>query len=117
MTSFRVIASSLRFHWRINAAVALGVAAATAVLCGALLVGDSVRGSLRHLTLDRLGRIDALLVVERFFRQELASNLSSQLKENSGRPVSPAILFAAATVQTSGGDQKRLASSVFVLGI
>src|SRR5437879_7938427 len=117
MTSLHVILGSLRFHWRINAAVALGVAAATAVLCGALIVGDSVRGSLRHLTLDRLGRIDSLLVVDRFFREELAGELSAQPEENFGPEVSPAILFPAATVQTSGGNEKRLASGVFVLGI
>src|SRR5205085_426295 len=95
---------------------ALGVAAATAVLCGALIVGDSVRGSLRHLTLDRLGHIDALLVVDRFFRQELVTDLSAQL-DGYGPPVSPAILFPAANVQTSGDNEKRLASGVFVLGI
>ena len=41
---------------------------ATAVLTGALLVGDSVRGSLKHLALDRLGGIDYVLVTPRFFR-------------------------------------------------
>ena len=38
-----------------NLAVACGVAVGTAVFSGALLVGDSLRGSLRSLTLDRLG--------------------------------------------------------------
>src|SRR4051812_513223 len=106
MTTFRVITSSLRFHWRINAAVALGVAAATAVLCGALIVGDSVRGSLRHLTLDRLGRISELLLVDRFFREELATDLASRLSGfNPAASASPAILFPAASVQTSGTNQ------------
>ena len=58
MSAIRLILSSLWFHWRTNLAVACGVAVGTAVLTGALLVGDSMRGSLRHLTLDRLGRID-----------------------------------------------------------
>ena len=61
MSVFAIITKSLAHHWRIHAAVALGVAAATAVLTGALLIGDSVRGSLRHLVLDRLGKIDQLL--------------------------------------------------------
>ena len=61
MTTWQTISKSLRHHWRIHLAVALGVAAATAVLTGALVIGDSVRGSLRHLVLDRLGRIDELL--------------------------------------------------------
>ena len=46
---------SLSYFWRIQLAVLFGAAVATAVLTGALLVGDSVRGSLRDLTLDRLG--------------------------------------------------------------
>ena len=58
---------SLIYFWRIQLAVLLGAAVATAVLTGALLVGDSVRGSLRDLTLDRLGRIDYALASERFF--------------------------------------------------
>ena len=61
MSVFRLILASLVYHARQNLAVALGVAAGTAVLTGALLVGDSMRGSLRHLTFDRLGRIDYAL--------------------------------------------------------
>ena len=49
---------SITHYWRINLAVLLAAAVATAVLTGALLVGDSVRGSLRDLTLERLGNID-----------------------------------------------------------
>ena len=75
MSSLGLILASLRYHWRMNLAVALGVAAGAAVLTGALLVGDSMRGSLRQLTLDRLGRIDEVLLTERFFRAELAEEL------------------------------------------
>ena len=71
------VARSLRHHWRINLAVALGVSAATAVLTGALLIGDSTRGSLRQLTLDRLGSIDEVLITDRFFRQEMAAQIAS----------------------------------------
>jgi ABC-type lipoprotein release transport system permease subunit len=70
---------SLFFHWRANLAVFLGVVVGTAVLTGALLVGDSLRGSLRDLTLDRLGGptgIDHALVSDRFFRAELAAELA-----------------------------------------
>ena len=57
--AWHFISASLRHYRRIHIAVALGVAVATAVLTGALLVGDSVRGSLRDLTLQRLGNIDS----------------------------------------------------------
>ncbi len=62
-----------------NLAVMLGVAVATAVLTGALIVGDSVRGSLRDLSLSRLGKIDHALVSERFFRANLERDLEREL--------------------------------------
>ncbi|MDL1878456.1 hypothetical protein FBQ85_25335, partial [Cytophagia bacterium CHB2] len=68
--------SSLIYYWRLHLAVLLGAAVATAVLTGALLVGDSVRGSLRDLTLERLGRIDYALLSERFVREDLTNDLS-----------------------------------------
>ncbi len=58
---------SLWYDRWINVAVMLGVVCATAVLTGALLVGDSMRGSLRALTLDRLGKIDTMLQGANFF--------------------------------------------------
>ncbi len=52
-----------------------GVAAAVAVLAGALLVGDSVRASLRDLVLSRLGRTEYVISSTGFFRQQLAGDL------------------------------------------
>jgi len=69
---------NLIHFWRINLAVALGAAIATAVLTGALLVGDSVKGSLRDLTLERLGEIDYLLLRQEFFRESLSDSLAAQ---------------------------------------
>ena len=56
MRPSRLVLRGLTYYWRTNVAVVLGVATAVAVLAGALLVGDSVRGSLRDLVLQRLGR-------------------------------------------------------------
>jgi putative ABC transport system permease protein len=67
---------SLTYFWRQNLAVVLGAAVASTVLTGALLTGDSVRGSLRDLTLERLGGIDFALVSPRFFREELGRDLT-----------------------------------------
>ena len=66
---------SLTHFGRINLALLASTAVVTAVLTGALLVGDSLRGSLRSLALDRLGRIDEALVAERFFREGLGENV------------------------------------------
>ena len=41
-----LLVRNLLYHWRGNLAVLLGVTVGTAVLTGALLVGDSLRGCL-----------------------------------------------------------------------
>ena len=107
MSSFRLILASLIYHWRINLAVACGVAAGTAVLTGALLVGDSMRGSLRDLTLDRLGRVEHSLVTEQFFRPELADELAAdpQFQEHFAAAV-PVILLEASVKWRPDGSSE-----------
>ena len=80
MTPFRLLLRNLLYHWRGNFAVFLGVVVGAAVLTGALLVGDSLRGSLRDLTLQRLGWVDDALVGGRFFREKVADDLPMTLK-------------------------------------
>lgn len=75
-TTTRLLRDSLRHHRRIHAAVAMGVAVTTAVLVGALVVGDSVRGSLKDTALSRLGDIDEVLVTDRFFSPDLAKQVN-----------------------------------------
>jgi putative ABC transport system permease protein len=71
MTLLALVLRNLLYHLRGNIAVFVGVALGSAVLTGALLVGDSLRGSLRDLTLDQLGWIDSAMTPGRFFRQDL----------------------------------------------
>jgi ABC-type antimicrobial peptide transport system permease subunit len=110
--------TSVLYFWRLNLAVLLGAAVATAVFTGALLVGDSVRGSLRDLTLERLGKIDHALVSDKFFRQQLASAFAndSEFNQHFETPV-PAILLngtaihattksRAAKININGVDQQ-----------
>ena len=68
-----LLARSLLHYRAIHGAAAMGVGVGTAVLAGALIVGTSVRGSLRDLTLDRLGSIDFAAVGERYFRSSAAA--------------------------------------------
>ena len=75
MTPRRLLIDDLRYYWRTNLAVVLGVVAATAAIGGALIVGDSVRASLTRMSLDRLGGVDFALTGQRFFREELAQEL------------------------------------------
>ncbi len=80
-------------------AVVLGFAITTAVLTGALIVGDSVRGSLRDLALERLGTIDHGLVADRFFRATIASDLANR---TNFRLVSAILLRGSASVPLTG---------------
>src|SRR5512144_2620720 len=70
-----MIRRNLIHYWRTNAAVVAGVAVAVAVLSGALLVGQSVRASLRALLLQRLGATEYVVSADRFFREDLAAAL------------------------------------------
>ena len=103
MTPRLLLLRSLRYHRGIHLAVALGVAVGAAVLAGALLVGDSVRGSLRDLTLDRLGSIEQALVADRFFRQELADEIDAV----------PAVMIRGTAENADSGAR---ASKITVLG-
>jgi ABC-type lipoprotein release transport system permease subunit len=114
MTPRRLLRRSLRYHRGIFFAVALGVAVGTAVLAGALVVGDSVRGSLRDLTLDRLGKIDHALVADRYFREALAEELttSERFAPQFGQAV-PALLLRGSVEAAESGSR---ASSVSLIG-
>ena len=93
---------SLLFHWRTNAGVVLGVAVGTAVLTGALIVGDSMRGSLRDAALGRLGRVDYALLSNRFFHEALATDLTVAMKDAAyGFETSPVILLSGGSVNAA----------------
>ena len=95
--------------------MALGVAVGTAVLSGALLVGDSVRGSLRDLTLDRLGAIDHALVTDRYVRENLAEDLAAATNFAYGfEQAAPAVLIRGSVEAASSGER---ASRVNIHGI
>jgi ABC-type antimicrobial peptide transport system permease subunit len=98
-----------------NLAVALGAAVGTASLTGALLVGDSMRGSLLEVALDRLGRVDYGMVCPRFVREALASDLaaSEPFEEHFARACPVLSLRGAAEHATSGTRANR----VNVLGV
>ena len=81
MSRFTLILRSLAFHWRVQVAAGLAVAVGTAVLTGALIVGDSVRYSLKTMALERLGAVrSAVLGGDRFFRADLAQRMNQQTR-------------------------------------
>lgn len=122
MTLRDYISASLRHYWRTNAAIIAGVAAATAVIGGALLVGASMRSSLQQMTLDRLAGVDHVLTGGRFFREELADDLFGHDGASSGSKVAPGIvlpgsLTAASRAPAGTEATLRRTSGVMVYGV
>jgi len=113
MTVRQLVLRSLAYHWRTNIAVILGVAVAVAVLSGALLVGDSVRGSLRALVLERLGQTEQVVLSTTFVREQLAENIRGDSDFGAGK-ITPMIL-AQGFVSVQSGDGK--AGKVAIYGV
>jgi ABC-type lipoprotein release transport system permease subunit len=110
MSLTRLLLRNLFWHWRGNLAVMLGVALGTAVLTGALLVGDSLRGSLRELTLDRLGWVDYALVGGRFIRQDVAEEMT---RDAVADRIAPALLLRG----SASTPRRPTVGQITVLGV
>jgi len=86
-------------------AYCLASPSATGIIVGALAAGDSVRGSLRQIALQRLGATEyALASGDRFFRAKLADELS----------VAPVLQFRGIGVNTEGSAR---ANNIQILGV
>lgn len=119
MKSSTLIVRSLTHYWKTHLAVLLGVIVGTAVIGGALLVGDSVRGSLRQMTLDRLGGIDFALQSPRFFTESIIGRVQerSSFKDRVGT-VAPALVMDGGLVrQAADGTISDRAGGVRVYGV
>jgi putative ABC transport system permease protein len=110
-----LVSRNLRYFWRTNLAVVAGVATAVAVLAGALLVGDSVRGSLRDLFEQRIGKTDEIIASTSFFREDLSSLLQAHPRfgETFGS-VCPLIVLNGLVIDDKTGKR---ASNVQVYGV
>jgi len=104
-----LVLRSLVHYRRSNAAVVLGVAVAVAVLAGALLVGRSVRTSLRALAEQRIGRTEIALVGTRLFDESLAGRLASGADH-----AAPVLSVRAVAIEPGSG---RRAAPVEVWGV
>jgi ABC-type lipoprotein release transport system permease subunit len=112
MTKFSYIIKSFFHYLKANLLVALGVAISTTVLTGSLIIGDSVRYSLEQAAFYRLGETTHLVTVrERYFRQEMASEME---KLNPEIKATPVLLLEGVAV--SGGGERR-ANRVQVAGV
>ena len=110
-----LLSRNLIYFWRSNVAVVLGVATAVAVLAGALLVGDSVRGSLRDLFVQRLGKTDEVIASTSLFREKLADQFQADSRFGEGfSGACPLIVLSGLVIDEKSG---RRASSVQVYGV
>lgn len=124
MSRWQFILDSLRHYRWLHLAVAAGVAVATAVITGALLVGDSMRGSLRDRALDGLGRVDVVLLAEQPFRAELARETLDKFAAETSAQDSPGAYQRAVPVLTlrgaltaGSGKKARRATGLTVYGV
>lgn len=101
---------NLFYHWRGNLVVLLGVAAGSAILTGALLVGDSLRGSLQARVERQLGGVDAVMLSARPLRMSLADGLPGTVAS---------VLLVPGTLErvTDTNDMGPFLNRVTVLGI
>jgi hypothetical protein len=115
MKKATLLKKSLTYYWRTNLAVVIGVATSVAVLAGALIVGDSVRASLRDLFLSRLGSTDLVISSINFFREQLASEVQSDSRfPTRFQAACPLIVFEGIVAHEKSG---RRAGGVHVYGV
>ena len=99
-----------RYHWRTHAGLFAGAALGTAILVGALAVGDSVRATLRARALEGVGRADFVIGAgERSFRVDLAQRLEEQQDDLS----CAAVIQLVAALATPDGARRRGAVSLY----
>jgi len=110
MTGWTLVRRGLRFYWRTHLGVVLGAAVASAVLVGALVVGDSVRHSLRLFALWRLGDVELALAPDRLFREQLAADLA----DAQATTTAPVLWLRGMAAR---GDGAARANHVQVLGV
>ncbi|HSJ01787.1 MAG TPA: FtsX-like permease family protein, partial [Verrucomicrobium sp.] len=105
MSTGNLIFGSLRHYWKGHLGLLLGAFVASAILSGSLVVGDSVRASLRKAASQRLGQVESgLLGGDRWFTENLATSQGA----------APVILMQGSVSAANGGVR---ANAVQVLGI
>lgn len=101
MTIWTLLGRSLRYYARAHVGVLLGAAIGSAALVGALVVGDSVRESLRRKALESLGPFEhALAAGDRFFDASLSGRMAQAIP--GLKPVSVLVLPAIVSSRTGG---------------
>lgn len=115
MTRRTLVGRSLVHFWRTNVAVVLGVGVAVAVLAGALLVGESVRASLRRIAEERQGRADVLVTGTAYFREALAEEMSGSTAFGERFTALAPLIVTSATAESTATNAR--AAGITVYGV
>ncbi|MBC8005664.1 MAG: hypothetical protein H7X84_09310, partial [Verrucomicrobia bacterium] len=100
MSFSKLILKSIWFYRKLNFTIVLGIALSTAIIVGALIIGDSVKYSLQQISVQRLGNTSHVVTAgERLFRQQLAKEMT----EKTGIQTS-ALLRANGFAVIDGGE-------------
>ena len=111
MTFWKLLWRSLVFYRKSFFWIIAGAALSTTIFVGALVVGDSVKFSLREMVFHRLGKTQLVITSgDRFFREDLAGELSSDLNVQTAP-----LLYARGTASSDGG--LRRAHRIQVVGV
>jgi putative ABC transport system permease protein len=97
------------YHWRSNLPVLLGVAVGAAVLAGALVVGDSLRGSLRDRALRQLNGVESTYLGTRLVRADVAGQLPGT--------VAPVMILQGSIQSNPESDEPRRIGRAAVVGL
>ncbi len=110
LTLPRLLLRNLAYHWRGNLAVLLGVAVGSAVLTGALLVGDSLRGSLHARAERQLAGIDTAALFRRPIRAAVADGMPGHTAP---------VLMLQGSIQKAGSPESAMPylGRVSILGV
>lgn len=112
MTIWRLVWRSAMHDRRALSGTFAGIVLAAMVLVGALIVGDSVRHTLRDAALNRIGSVEAAMNTgDRFVRAELAETL---MRRDPSRRVAPILQLRGIASTT---DRTRRALNVVVCGV
>ena len=72
---------SIRFYRKPLFMISLGAALTTMIITGALIIGDSVQGTLKKIALERTGLVQQVITSqERWFRADISHNLQEHLQ-------------------------------------
>lgn len=107
MSAWSLVLSGARYYWRTHLGVLIGAALGALVLTGALLVGDSVKATLRSQALARVGRAEeAMTSGDRFFRTQLAEAVG---------PNAASVLLLRASIARADGAAR--VNTIQLLGV